>query len=101
MHVAHLRGHVGLVDPVPGVRGVRPVLTLVPQPNADRLTEARELLRLVESAPDLQLIVELFLLPLLAVCLLATGFVWAWALIGAALALALRRYGPHWWPGKR
>lgn len=100
--MAGLRGDLGMVHNVPGVRAHRPMLTLVPYSTTRQFADARELMSLIESTRlSLLLVVELILLPLLAVVLLATGLVWGWSLIGATLAFALRRYGPRWWPGKK
>jgi hypothetical protein len=74
------------------------MLTVVP----DRRTEDRDLIFLVEFwRPVVPLLLELFLLPLVGLALVLSGLSWAWLLIGAATALALSRFGPHWWPGKR
>lgn len=72
------------------------MLTLV---RADqRSSEARDLLRLVAAwRPDQWLVL---LLPLLGVWLLAAGLPWGGLLIGGAVSLGLRCYGPSWWPGR-
>ena len=75
------------------------MLTLVTE--GDRFTEAQMLFRAADAVRPSPFTVLLVLLPLLAVALLAAGHVWAWCLIGASVALALSRYGPRWWPGRR
>lgn len=91
-----------MVHNVPSVRANRPVLTLFPQSHTNRFGDGRELMHLINALrPDLWLVFEFLLLPSLAVVLIASGLVWAWALVGASLAFVLRRYGPHWWPGRR
>lgn len=59
------------------------------------------LLRLSEATRPNPWALILAVLLLAAVGLLAAGQVWGWSLIGAALALALSRHGPRWWPGRR
>jgi hypothetical protein len=79
---------------------VHPVLTIVPQ-SVDRLDEARALLGIVESWRPSSWLVALLLLPLLGVALVLSGVLWGGFFVGAAVSLALCRYGPHWWPGRR
>lgn len=80
------------------MRAVPAVLTLV---DLDRHAEARMLLRLAEATRPDWWAALLLLLLLSAVAVLAAGHVWGWSLIGAAVALALSRHGPRWWPGRR
>lgn len=79
------------------------MLSIVPQSQPiDRLEEARELLRIVESwRPNLRTLVDLLLLPLVGVGLVANGLEWGGLLIGSSVSLAFCRYGPRRWPGKR
>lgn len=75
------------------------MLTLV-RPDS-QTNEARELLRLVSSWESLVWAVGLVLAPLMGLALLAAGYPWGGVLIGATVSLALSRYGPSWWPGRR
>lgn len=65
--------------------------------------EVRTVIRVVETGrPTMWALFELLVLPLLALSLLAAGCEWAGGLLlGAAVSLALSRYGPRWWPGRR
>lgn len=72
------------------------MLTLVT--DHDRFADAQMLLRVGDAA---QLTLQPVLLFLLGVVLLSAGQVWAFSFVGAAVALALSRYGPSWWPGRR
>lgn len=93
---------VAVVRHLPAVRGHGVVLSVVPQSGTDRLDEARALLYAVESwRPVPWVVLELLLLPLVGVGLLLGGLSWGCLLIGSAVSLALSRYGPNWWPGKR
>lgn len=75
------------------------MLTIVPPP--DRFTEARELLWAVEEL-RVWTLAEVLLPLLLGVCLLAAGSPQVGGLLlGVAAALALSRFGPSWWPGRR
>ena len=64
--------------------------------------EPRALLMIVEWWRQTAIVLfELLFIPLVGVVLLLSGLLWGGLLIGAAIGLALSRYGPHWWPGKR
>lgn len=89
---------VRLADALHPVRGLVLLLRAVPS----HLDESRALLNIVELLrPDWWLLLELLLIPLVGVALFLGGVAWGGLLLGAAVALALSRYGPHWWPGKR
>lgn len=88
-----------MADPLHPLRGVGRVLSLV-EPG-DRFADARQLLYIGELSRPSPVVVAVLVLTLLAAVLIAAGQVWAWSLIGAAVSLALSRYGPHWWPGRR
>lgn len=79
------------------------MLTLVTQPGSyDRLGEARQVIHLVEMGrPFLWPAVTAVLL-MLGLAMVAVGaYPMAGLLLGAATSLALCRYGPSWWPGRR
>lgn len=75
------------------------MLTLVQPP--DQFADAHLLRRAGEVSQSSLLLLLFVLLPVLAAGLWAAGHAWACPVIGAAVALALSRYGPHWWPGRR
>lgn len=77
------------------------MLTTVPA-RGDTVSEARELLRIVEQwRPSFGVLFALLALAAAGVSLILAGFLWAGALVGAAVSLALCHYGPRGWPGRR
>jgi hypothetical protein len=76
------------------------MLSLVQPPD---LCDERQLLRFVESTRLNWAATAEALLPLLlAVIMLSVSCNWAAGLaLGVAISLALSRYGPHRWPGRR
>ena len=80
------------------VLGEARMLTLV-RPD-QQASEARDLLRMVGALPTPEWAL-LLVLALLGVCLMGGGSYWGGLLTGLAVSLALSRYGPSWWPGRR
>jgi hypothetical protein len=76
-------------------------LTVVPPYERDRLADARELLRLAEYTRAATLWLCGLLPLVLGVVLMLSGLHWGGLLVGGAVSLALSRYGPSWWPGRR